>query len=342
MPHTDGVPTTVHMIKGPLSSWARSAPPSPQVGERAPVLQTNAPPTVNEKKRQRVELTIYDKREICRSQDSVKAIREKYGISQRTVYDIRATGILNYQKLINRDMGNQHRNRGFNTKGGDYNDPESVTYNKAEAMCEVHRACEKASSLWCPLTKSIVIDLIRQNTKLTSVSALKDTYARFRKHYGWVWRRWGRIQCLAPADVEHRISQWAQKFYLQNAVRKYRFAFFGDETAMFVKGEVQGYTLAQIGCPQPKVVDTNPKETVTVFLAGIYDFALDKVYPLYPTVIFNHSAKNRESSGIYAEMTRQASALTGIYADVSQRSVLLVNKFRRNPWRSVRGERAGR
>ena len=173
MPHTDGVPTTVHMIKGPLSSWARSAPPSPQVGERAPVLKTNAPPTVNEKKRQRVELTIYDKREICRTQDSVKAIREKYGISRRTVYDIRATGILNYQKLINRDMGNQHRNRGFNTKGGDYNDPESVTYNKAEAMCEVHRACEKASSLWCPLTKSIVIYLIRQNTKLTSVSPKK-------------------------------------------------------------------------------------------------------------------------------------------------------------------------
>ena len=45
MSHTDGVPTTVHRIKGPLSSWAGSSPPSLQVGERAPVLQTNAPPT---------------------------------------------------------------------------------------------------------------------------------------------------------------------------------------------------------------------------------------------------------------------------------------------------------
>ena len=122
----------------------------------------------------RVELTIYDKHEICLSQDSVKAIREKYGITRRTVHAIRATGILIYQKLINRDMGSQHR---FNTKGGDYNDPKYVTYNKAEAMCEVYRACEKAYYLWCPLTKSIVIDLISQKkTGLTSVSALEDTY----------------------------------------------------------------------------------------------------------------------------------------------------------------------
>ena len=57
---------------------------------------------------------------------------------------------------------------------------------------------------------------------------------------------------------------------------------------MFVNGEVQGYTLAPIGCPQPKVVDTNPKETVTAFLAGVYDFGADEVYPLHLTFFEQH------------------------------------------------------
>ena len=318
MSDTDGVPTTVHSVRGPLTTWLRKLPPQPQVGERTSLIINNTPTVTVQEKRQRTELTIFEKREICRSQSSVKQIEQKYGISRRAVYEIRKTGIDHYQKLINRNMGNQHRNRGFNERGGDYSDANAEVYDKAEAMLSVHRACEQASALWCPLTKSMVIDLIRQKTRLTSITALEDTYQRFKKHYGWVWRRWGRTQCLAPSDVEFRISQWAEKFYTQNTVRKYRFAFFGDETAMFVNGEVQGYTLAPIGCPQPKVVDTNPKETVTAFLAGVYDFALDKVFPLYPTVIFEHNAKNRESSTIYTEMTRLAYSLSGIYIDVSR------------------------
>ena len=86
---------------------------------------------------------------------------------------------------------------------------------------------------------------------------------------------------------------------------------------MFVNGEVQGYTLAPVGCPQPKVVDTNPKETVTAFLAGVYDLGAGEVYPLHPTVIFEHGAKRRESSTIYSEMTSYANKLKGIFIDVS-------------------------
>ena len=73
-------------------------------------------------------------------------------------------------------------------------------------MERVHRACEQASSLSCPLTKTIVMDMIREHTGLTSVNALEETYLFFRKYYGWVWLRWERTQCLAPADVEHRID----------------------------------------------------------------------------------------------------------------------------------------
>ena len=31
-----------------------------------------------------------------------------------------------------------------------------------------------------------VIDMIRQNTELTSISTLEDSYAKFRRSYGWV------------------------------------------------------------------------------------------------------------------------------------------------------------
>ena len=180
---------------------------------------------------------------------------KKYDLSRSSVYEIRSKGLNYYQTIINSSRGRSCRNRGFNTKGGDYNNPDAVVYDKAAAMRRVHASCEQASSLWCPLTRSIVIDMIRLSTGLTSMNALEDTYFRFRRYYGWVWRRWGRIQCLAPANVETRVSRWAEKLYVQNSVRHYRFTLFGDETAMFVNGEVQGYTLAQIGCPQPKVVE---------------------------------------------------------------------------------------
>ena len=312
----------MNSVEGPLTSWIKATPPKPQVGNRTMLItnERNVHASLDihvKEKRGRTELNIYEKREICRSTLSVKRIREKYGISRSGVYEIRSHGMSYFQKLIDRSMGNNHRNRAFNVRGGDYNDPEAACYNKSEAMERVHRSCVQASSLWCPLIRNIVIDMIRQNTGLTSISALEDTYAKFRRYYGWVWWRWGRIQCLAPADVNLRISRWAEKLYVQNTVRCYRFALFGDEPAMFVNGEVQGHTLAPVGCPQPKVVDTNPKETVTAFLAGVYDLGADEVYPLHPTVIFEHGAKRRESSTIYSEMTSYANKLKGIFIDVS-------------------------
>ena len=122
MSDTDGVPTTVHSMRGPLTTWLRNLPPQPQVGERTSLIINNTPTVTVQEKRQRTELTIFEKREICRSQSSVKQIEQKYGISRRAVYEIRKTGIDHYQKLINRNMGNQHRNRGFKKRVGDYSD----------------------------------------------------------------------------------------------------------------------------------------------------------------------------------------------------------------------------
>ena len=62
---------------------------------------------------------------------------------------------------------------GLTQKGGDYNDPDAVVYDKATAMRRVHASCEQASSLWCPLTRSIVIH-VGLNTGLTSMNALQD------------------------------------------------------------------------------------------------------------------------------------------------------------------------
>ena len=73
--------------------------------------------------------------------------------------------------------------------------------------------------------------------------------------------------CVAEMGVECSTSRSVKQIF--EYLRCNRFAFFGEETAMFVNGEVQGYTIPPIGCPQPKVVDNNPKETVTAVLAGV-------------------------------------------------------------------------
>ena len=183
----------MNSVEGPLTSWIKATPPKPQVGNPTMLItnERNVHASLDihvKEKRGRTELNIYEKREICRSTLSVKRIREKYGISRSGVYEIRSHGMSYFQKLIDRSMGSNHRNRAFNVRGGDYNDPEAVCYNKSEAMERVHRSCVQASSLWCPLTRNIVIDMIRQNTGLTSISALEDTYAKFRRYYGWVKR----------------------------------------------------------------------------------------------------------------------------------------------------------
>ena len=77
--------------------------------------------------------------------------------------------------------------------------------------------------------------------------------------------------------------------------------FFGDETSFPVDGQIWNRSLAPIGVQNVSVSAANSKETVTVFLAGIYEVSLDQAYPLPPTVIFENHAQCEESSRILKE-----------------------------------------
>ena len=60
-------------------------------------------------------------------------------------------------------------------------------------------------------------------------------------------------------------------------------------------GEIQGNSLAPVGS-RPKVAETNDKETLTVFLAGLLDVRNTNVVPLPPTVVFSSKSQSAYSA----------------------------------------------
>ena len=63
---------------------------------------------------------------------------------------------------------------------------------------------------------------------------------------------------------------------------------------MYVDGDPERISLAPAGIPNVKIVGTNEKETVIVFLAGLYDVRDSKVRSLPPTILFESRQKTRD------------------------------------------------
>ena len=70
---------------------------------------------------------------------------------------------------------------------------------------------------------------------------------------------------------------------------------FGDETSLPVDGENTGVTLAPIGLRNVQAVTTNDKESITVFLSGVYDVHNRKALPLPPTILLKSNAEDEKS-----------------------------------------------
>lgn len=288
----------------PAAQPTKSAPTPP----RKTTTKGRAPP---------VNLTNTEKRDLCSGTLSDSVIATRYGSALHP--DVKAriikAGAAHWQERLNRGGGSRRRERGFS------NAPLSVegdviTSRKA-AVQGVHDTLMELLDEDFAIGKADVETLLREALPGISDASLADTYRLFRYYYGWTWRTFGRVRCIAPSDIVGRLKSWSRQLFVQNAIRRYRYAVFGDETAVFIDGEPHGKTLSVRG-RQPNVVTTNPKETVTVFLAGLYDVEHDAVYPLWPTVVFSASASERKpNSGVYGAVRKEAARLGGIWADTS-------------------------
>ena len=109
--------------------------------------------------------------------------------------------------------------------------------------------------------------------------AKERAYKHYRYVFWWTWRTFGKTQAITPADIDQRIRRWSHHLYSQHDVRQYSYVIFGDKTSVSVDGELKGKNLAPVGVISVKVVRTNEKQTVTIFLAALFSVKEKGVYP---------------------------------------------------------------
>ena len=297
-----------------LTNWVRIQEPHPRIGQLANCHVASAPaapslPSTPEvRPTSQRSLTMQEKVSICRSSCSNKKLAKKYGTALSTITRIRKNGVQHYQKHLNRGGASRKREHGFNAE-------------RQGAMELVHRDLLALQNGMFHISKDHVFDLMNKHSVFpeeVTERRRERVYQHFRYVFGWTWQRIGRMHYVAPTDTFRRIHGWSRQFFAQHSIRKYSYVFFGDETAVFVDGEMRGITLAQIGTKTPKIAETNGKETVAVFLAGLFDVNSKSVVPLPPAIVFESKAKSQASSRILSEATRASTGLSNaVYVFVS-------------------------
>ena len=178
-----------------------------------------------------------------------------------------------YQKLVNSDRGRDMRNRVLTTHG------PGCDVVQSRLLTLVHQ-CKR-------ITRSMVLDYLRQECHV-GAAAVEELYGRFRKHYGWVWRRYGRKKSMFQGDIDKRLVNWSRECFFAHDLHQFNFAVFGDETCIWTEGEQKGLTLAPRGMQDaPKVEEQKAKDTVTGFFCGISGIFVASTWTVSPTFLKN-------------------------------------------------------
>ena len=275
-------------ISGPLGRWFTVIPPAPRAGPpvaRRPPHNTLDSLPMSIPRTFRVCLTMQEKLNVCLSELDTKKLSEKYRISLRTVRSIKSNGASFYQSRINRGLKGRKRQRGFNKE-------------RKAILKKVHLKLLQEFNGKHAVTKVFVVSVMETyGIQLQDFAdeTKERIYKRFKRLFGWINQRFGRVHYVGPSDVGSRIRAWARQLYIQNQVRSYAYVIFGDETSLPVDGENTRVTLAPIGLRNVQVVTTNDKESITVFPSGVYDVHNRKALPLPPTVLFKSNAEDEKS-----------------------------------------------
>ena len=171
-----------------------------------------------------------------------------HNIAEETIWKIKRVGEKDYQSRMNRGGRDRKRERAFNSSRQDF-------------MVKFH---ETLLGLWnghIPITRNRVLQLMS------------------RYVFWWTWRTFGKTQAITPADIDQRIRRWSHHLYSQHDVRQNSYVIFGDKTSASVDGELKGKNLAPVGVISVKVVRTNEKQTLTIFLAALFSVKDKGVYP---------------------------------------------------------------
>ncbi len=150
-----------------------------------------------------------------------------------------------YQKLVNSDRGKDMRNRTLTTHG------PGCEIVHSQLLTLVHK-CKR-------ITRGMVLDYLMEECRV-GAAAVEDLYGRFRKYYGWVWRRYGRKKSMFQGDIDKRLVTWSRECFFAHDLHQFKFAVFGDETCIWTEGEQKGLTLAPLGMHDaPKVEEEKKK-----------------------------------------------------------------------------------
>ncbi len=179
------------------------------------------------------------------------------------------------------------------------------------------------------ITKKMCMVKLASTCALTSASALEQRYRFFRRFYFYRWRRFGKMRCMVPGDLDLRIKRWHARVWWHHGVRNYKYGVFDDELCLVKEGAANGKTLMKGTGTQPKVVGEDEKGSVTVLLAAVVEFETGTVRPLAPTVLFASTAKNRYASTILKEVEALCRELGGIHVDITKSGWVTSESYKR-------------
>ena len=238
----------------------------------------------------------------------------KYGIGASTLARMKLLKD-SYQKQVNQGNGNRYRVK-----------PPQLYKQGMDATDKyMNQILDNGNAI----TKTMCMKKLYELCKIKAPGALEDRYRYFKRHFNWRWRRFGKMRCIVPQDLEARIKRWHGVVWWHHTIRKYKYVVFDDELCLVKEGAANGKTLVKGTGTQPKIFGEDEKGSVTVLLAGVADMETGIAKPLPPMVIFQSTAKNRERSAILKEVTDICKEVGGIHADVTESGWVTSESYKR-------------
>ena len=214
----------------------------------------------------------------------------KLGVKRSTVFRWKKEKT-KFQQMVNQGHGNKYRVK----------PPQKYKQGMEATDKYMRQVLDNGNAI----TKTMCMRKLRENCKIKNPAALENRYRFYKRFFNWRWRRFGKMRCMVPQDLDVRVKRWHANVWWHHRMRQYKYAVFDDELCLVKEGAANGKTLVKGTGTQPKIFGEDEKGSVTVLLAGVVDMESSIAKPLPPMIIFQ--------STTYATNVREIAVAKGFH-----------------------------